>query len=206
MIMALDAGFSRSEGFWANRIMGTTESWWCHAFIRFRFLDQPCRTFESRIQTKGFREVDSSRYDLQALAKGGKESSVVAVEFVPLIESLNDSRLHTALALCEQWQGAKPYPLFQLASIWMAHRYGIPVPQSQNALICSEALAVIANEVGIDLRDVWHPTWDSVTPGSAWNNLMTIRAGYGSAIRRKKETKVCGVGYSKYYSLRPQRP
>jgi hypothetical protein len=201
---AIDAGFSRNSGFWARRIMSVTESHWCHCFIRFRFQDGPARIFESRFQTGGFVESRPESYDL-ADSGAHRQPRLEAVCFVPL-QTGPTPEIVNAFLLCLQWQGAKSYPLFQLASIWLAHRYGIPVPQSKDALICSEALAVIANEIGLDLRDRWHPTFDSVTPGSAWNNLMAVKAGYGDQVVKRQEAKICGVGYSKYYSLWPRRP
>lgn len=201
--IGVDAGFSRSRGFWARRIMSATNAFWCHTFIRFRFSDGSDRIFESRIQTGGFAESDPASYDLAALEEAGIETPLQDVALVPIC---NDARgIEEALRLCEQWRGVKTYPIHQLTAIWLSHRYGIPVPRSANALICSEALAVIAHQVGVDLRDIWHPTWDSVTPGSAWNNLMAIRAGYGQQIRRNKEVRLC-AGSSKYYALRPWRP
>lgn len=206
MILGVDAGFSRSRGFGAKLIMSTTEAFWCHTFIRFRFSDRQSRTFESRISSGGFNESNPFDYDLHYLKEAGVETNVEAVCVVPLLDDPGDPRLPIALTLCKQWSGAKSYPLFQLAAIWLSRRYGLPVPQSSEKLICSEALAVIAFELGVDLRDKWHPNFDSVTPGSAWNNLMAIRAGYGDHVVRKKEIKLCGAGYSKYYSLRPRRP
>lgn len=213
---AVDAGFSRSSGFWANRIMSADSSWWCHAFIRFVFDDCSIRIFESRIQTRGFTETDPAYYDLEALKEAEKETRLKDVAFVRICSSaasqsdnvprVSLGRIALALKLCEQWCGAKAYPIAQLAAIWLAKRYGIPVPISEDKLICSEALAVICFELGVDLRDKWHPNFDSVTPGSAWNNLVAKRAGYGQHIIRKEEIKVCGSGYSKYYSLRPRRP
>jgi hypothetical protein len=200
--------------------MSADNSWWCHAFLRFLFDDGRCRIFESKISTKGFAETDPSYYDLEALAEAGKETAVEAVAMVPICRAYDVHRMpgvsvswtdrasiQTALELCEQWCGAKSYPIGQLAAIWLAKRYGCRVPMSDQKLICSEALAVIAFQLGVELRDKWHPNFDSVTPGSAWNNLMAIRAGYGdSIISFKKEAGICGSGFSKYYSLRPSRP
>ena len=199
------AGFSRSRGFWAGRIMAATQSHWCHAMIRFRFEDGSYRLFESRIQTRGFAETDPALYDLEALAEAGLETDVEAVRFVPIADSdsAHPVSLQEALTRCEQWCGASPYPIWQLAAIWMSHRYGLSVPVSEGKLICSEAVAVIASILGVDLRDRWHPNFDAVTPGSAWNNLMAIRAGYGACIvRDRKEIGTCDwKRFSKYYSL-----
>lgn len=200
MISGVEAGFSRSKGFWARRIMSTTDAWCCHCFIRFLYDTGETRIFESRIQTRGFRETSPDFYDPSA------NPSIEAVAYVPIYSDVD--RIWRAAELCQQWVGVKPYPISQLAWIWMAQRYGVRVPLSENRLICSEALAVLLNEMGIDLRDEWHPTWDSVTPGSAWNNLMAANAGFGKFTRlgRKKEASICGSGYSKYYSLQGRRP
>jgi hypothetical protein len=207
--IAVDAGFSRSSGFWARRIMSADGSWWCHAFIRFRFNTGGSRIFESRIQTHGFAETDPTYYDLEALKDVGKETDVQAVQLIELCAAYpvtgrfaSFNLINDALERCKQWDGVASYPVSQLAAIWLAKRYGIPVPRSEHKLICSEALAVIAFELGVDLRDKWHPNFDSVTPGSAWNNLMAIHAGHGDQIMRNKEVNVCGTGFSKYYSLR----
>lgn len=200
MIAGIDAGFSRSKGWFPRLIMRSTNAWCSHCFIRFRMAGGTRRVFESTISGRGFSEQNPDYYDPSI------NPAIEAVAYVPMFA--DQDRMSRALELCEQWIGARPYPIVQLAWIYLSQRYGFRVPRSESKLICSEALSVVINELGIDLRDEWHPTWDSVTPGSAWNHLMALFAGYGSfaQLGRGKEASICGSGYSKYYSLRPRRP
>jgi len=65
----------------------------------------------------------------------------------------------------------------QLALMFLFERYGIKFRPSKNKIVCSEAIARLLYPF-IDLRDVNHPTFDTVTPNSAYYRICEIQAGY----------------------------
>lgn len=75
--------------------------------------------------------------------------------------------------------GTVSYSKRQLLGMFFAERYGIPLPSSENRVVCSEACARLVYPY-LDMRDIDHDQFDKVSPNSLYWRHCELHAGYDS--------------------------
>lgn len=162
-------------------ITGITKSAFSHTGIAFRFADGRCEYFEALLSDGFNGPKDGHKLTVFGLQPGNR------LQILPLSASEDNvaGMYLTAMAM----RGAG-YNTVQLLSIALSERYGVPVPLSPNKMICSEAHARILYPF-YDVRDLYRPRFEAVTPQSAWVRHLEIRAGFNPSATTEKENISC---------------
>jgi hypothetical protein len=142
----------------------------------------------------GFTMSDGSRVYFEALLKRGfvgprpfsglvkwgleKHHRFLVVE-LPARLIINPQAIYEdALEMTAKWSGRHGYHAWQLASMWLFQRYGLPVPGSDGRVVCSEAVSrILAAFSNVDLRDKRRASHDAVNPVSAFVRILAYLQG-----------------------------
>ncbi len=163
-------------------IAAASDGWASHMGVGFELEDGRQVYYESLIK-QGFVGPDPID-KLYAYVH-----SVAAARAIIIDAGLDAQTSARKLSICEANAGTTGYNQWQLASMLMLERYGLPVPHSPNRWVCSEAAARILYPE-IDLRDMRRTTFDAVNPNSAWRRWCEIAAGYAQLAPENNAGKI----------------
>jgi len=160
--------FTRSEDWWSLLIRWITRSQWAHMGVGFSLEDGTEWYFEALIS----HDVSGPRCagDLERWVRKHRRR---AYEMIVLpCDSAASQRVWDE---CIKLQGVAGYSKKQLLLMYLAMRFGLPVPNDPAKLVCSEFASRAVIMGGVDLREPGSVSHDEVTPGSAYLRAMDLK-------------------------------
>jgi hypothetical protein len=175
--------FTDTSEFWSRGIRFATGGDWSHVGIGFDLEDGRREYFEALFD--GGFSGPSKPSKLAAFVARNPDNHCCVVPLPRSVYKYDDSFVIQTHEICKQWADGdtkRGYAKWQLASMLLFERFCMPVPKSENKVVCSEAVSRLLESI-IDLRDERHITHDTVSPASAFRRLMSDLAGYGDFTR-----------------------
>ncbi len=156
---------------------------WNHMALGFELSDGALVYYESLFGRKV--EGPKSLTNLTDWAAESPSTRQLAMPNLPLtVDESERCRVMT-----ETWVGTIGYAEWQLVTMWLFERLGIPVPLSPFRVVCSELAARAVKPFRVDLTDAERPTEDYVNPNSAWRKLRVLQAAWAEDGGRKSRAE-----------------
>jgi hypothetical protein len=195
MTRELWAFWMYSSDFIGRSIGALTDGVWSHTGLMVYEPDGTANVYEALFAEGKIVKRDAKERFRSFLSKN-KDWKLCAVRVFVADNYQTTYDLQEVIRYADSCVGDVIYGRFQLVSMALAQRFGIPVPRSTKKQVCSEFLARClggqdndtASCIVCDLRDPRHQTYDEVTPDSSFRRMMAILAGCGSTTEPFKRT------------------
>ena len=178
----------RTYDFVGNAIAAITDGAWSHTGLGVRLPDNNARVYEAILADNAIDRRDA-RQRFSAMLTDDSRNRLCVIPLERCLLGYNDADVLKVLTYADSCVKDVSYGTFQLLSMALAQRFGIPVPQSTVKQVCSEFVSRAlgggddesAAPVICDLRDDRHTSYDLVTPDSGFRRTLAIVSGYGKA-------------------------